>query len=62
MYIGRKALRDALYDTKDFQGLTGKLNCDQYGDCADPRIAIYQTTIDNVKKLVKPTVPIWKPY
>jgi branched-chain amino acid transport system substrate-binding protein len=62
MYIGRKALRDALYGTKDFQGLTGMLNCDQYGDCADPRIAIYQTSVDNVKKLIKPTVPIWKPY
>ncbi len=42
-YIGRKALRDALYATKNFKGLTGTLTCDQYGDCADPKIAIYQT-------------------
>lgn len=43
-YIGRKALRDALYATKSFKGLTGTLNCDRYGDCADPVIAVYQVT------------------
>ncbi|MDI6771791.1 MAG: branched-chain amino acid ABC transporter substrate-binding protein [bacterium] len=42
-YIGRKALRDALYATKNFKGLTGTLTCDKYGDCADPKIAVYQT-------------------
>lgn len=41
-YIGRKALRDALFSTKAMGGLTGTLNCDQYGDCADPKIAVYQ--------------------
>ena len=62
LYIGRKALRDALYATKNMQGLTGKINCDEYGDCADPKIAIYQTTASNVKDLVMPTKPVWKPY
>jgi branched-chain amino acid transport system substrate-binding protein len=62
LYIGRKALRDALYATKNFKGLTGTLSCDQYGDCADPRIAVYQTTEENVKKLVMPDKPFWKPY
>lgn len=42
-YIGRKALRDALFATKGFKGLTGTLTCDKYGDCADPKIAVYQT-------------------
>lgn len=42
-YIGRKALRDALFATKNFKGLTGTLTCDKYGDCADPKIAVYQT-------------------
>ncbi|MBP1738615.1 MAG: putative branched-chain amino acid transporter, periplasmic amino acid-binding protein, partial [Deltaproteobacteria bacterium] len=41
LYIGRKALRDALYATKNYKGLTGNLTCDQYGDCADPKIAVY---------------------
>jgi branched-chain amino acid transport system substrate-binding protein len=62
LYIGRQALRDALYATKGFKGLTGTLSCDAYGDCADPRIAVYQTTADNVKKLVMPDKPFWKPY
>ena len=62
MYIGRKALRDALYATKNMQGLTGTINCDEYGDCADPHIAIYQTTAENVKNGVMPTKPVWKPY
>jgi branched-chain amino acid transport system substrate-binding protein len=62
LYIGRKALRDTLYATKGMKGLTGTINCDQYGDCADPKIAIYQTTADNVKNLAMPTKPNWKPY
>ena len=62
LYIGRKALRDALYATKDFKGLTGNLTCDQYGDCADPRIAIYKTSAENIKNLVLPDKPFWKPY
>jgi branched-chain amino acid transport system substrate-binding protein len=62
LHIPRKGLRDALYATKGMQGLTGTITCDQYGDCADPRIAIYETTPDNVKNLVMPDTPIWKPY
>ena len=42
LYIPRKALRQALYETKNFQGLTGNLTCDQNGDCADPKIAVYE--------------------
>jgi len=60
--IGRKALRDALYATKDMKGLTGNLTCNKFGDCADPRIAVYITTADNVKKLEMPDTPFWKPY
>ncbi|MGD1986684.1 MAG: branched-chain amino acid ABC transporter substrate-binding protein [Desulfobacterales bacterium] len=62
LVIGRKALRDALLATANMQGLTGKINCDQYGDCADPKIAVYQTSEENVKKLVTPTKPYWKIY
>jgi branched-chain amino acid transport system substrate-binding protein len=60
--IDRGKLRDALYATKGFKGLTGTISCSQYGDCADPKIAVYKTTAENVKDLVMPTVPIWKPY
>ncbi len=62
LYIGRKALRDAMYATKNYQGLTGNLNCDEYGDCADPKIAIYQTAAENVKQGAMPSKPVWKPY
>ena len=62
LVIGRKAVRDALLATKNMQGLTGKINCDQYGDCADPKIAIYQTAKENVKEGKMPDKPYWKPY
>ncbi len=62
LHIGRKALRDALLATSTMQGLTGTITCDQYGDCADPKIAIYQTAAENVKQGAMPTKPYWKPY
>ena len=40
--IGRQALRDALYGTTNFDGITGLLSCNENGDCADPKIAVNQ--------------------
>jgi branched-chain amino acid transport system substrate-binding protein len=62
LYVCRQKLRDALYATKGMKGLTGTITCNQYGDCADPRIAVYQQTAENIKKLVNPETPYWKPY
>ncbi|HLE53028.1 MAG TPA: branched-chain amino acid ABC transporter substrate-binding protein [Anaerolineales bacterium] len=42
IHIGRQALRDAIYATKDFQGITGSLTCSELGDCGAPVIAVYQ--------------------
>ena len=42
LHIGRQAMRDCLYGTADFQGITGNLTCNEYGDCADPKIAVNQ--------------------
>jgi len=42
LLIGRQDLRDALYATKGFEGITGELNCDEYGDCAFPQISVSQ--------------------
>jgi len=53
LHIGRQALRDALYATEGYEGVTGTLNCDQYGDCADPEIAVNQ--IQNGEY-----VPLWR--
>ena len=62
LYIPRSKLRDAMYATKGMKGLTGTISCGPTGDCADPRIAVYQQTADNIKKLVNPETPVWKPY
>jgi branched-chain amino acid transport system substrate-binding protein len=40
LHIGRQALRDALYATSDYQGLTGSLTCDEYGDCGVARFQV----------------------
>ena len=40
LHVGRKALRDALYATSGYQGLTGSLTCDAYGDCGVPRFEV----------------------
>jgi len=40
LHIGRQALRDALYATTGYQGLTGSLTCDEYGDCGAIRLQI----------------------
>ncbi|HEV2951785.1 MAG TPA: branched-chain amino acid ABC transporter substrate-binding protein [Actinomycetota bacterium] len=40
LYIPRQAFRDSLFATSDFEGLTGTLTCDEFGDCADPNITV----------------------
>jgi len=37
LHVGRQALRDALYTTTGFPGLTGSLTCSRYGDCGVAR-------------------------
>ncbi len=34
LHMGRQRLRDALYSTKAFKGVTGNLSCNQFGDCS----------------------------
>lgn len=34
LHVGRAKIRDILYATKTFKGVTGTLSCDQFGDCA----------------------------
>jgi branched-chain amino acid transport system substrate-binding protein len=40
LLIGRQALRDALYATSGMDGITGTITCNEYGDCADPKISV----------------------
>jgi len=61
LHIGREALRDALFAVKDYQGLTGTLNCDQNGDCGATIVAIFQLTQQDFANLQMPSKPVWKP-
>lgn len=40
--IDRAALRQYLYDVEGFEGLTGTLACNDFGDCANPAIGIFR--------------------
>jgi branched-chain amino acid transport system substrate-binding protein len=40
LHIGRQALRDELYATTGYQGLTGSLTCDKFGDCGAARFNV----------------------
>jgi branched-chain amino acid transport system substrate-binding protein len=42
LHIPRRALIDAMYGLTGFDGLTGSLSCNKFGDCAKPLIAIMQ--------------------
>jgi branched-chain amino acid transport system substrate-binding protein len=60
LHVHKQAFRDAIAAT-DMQGMTGHIQCDANGDCADPKIAIYQATQDNLANLVMPQDPVWFP-
>ena len=64
VHIGRQALRDAIYGTTGFAGLTGTLACDENGDCATGEaLAVYQISqamVDGSEDLVAST-PVWQP-
>ena len=46
IHIDRQKLRDALYKTKGYEGITGSITCDEFGDCADPAIDVVQNTAE----------------
>ena len=57
LHLGRQALRDALYGTSGYAGLTGSLTCDKFGDCGlahfkivrlDDPAAGFESLADNV--------------
>lgn len=43
-YVGRKALRDALFATKGHEGISGLIECDEHGQCAGFKFAVYRFT------------------
>ncbi len=50
LHIGRQALRDAMYATADYEGITSRITCDEFGDCGIPRF--------NIVRLDDPTAGI----
>jgi branched-chain amino acid transport system substrate-binding protein len=59
LFIPKKALRDAIFATKDFPGLTGTLSCSPTGDCGAPLIAVYELTAAEAGGSWPPAAPIW---
>jgi branched-chain amino acid transport system substrate-binding protein len=55
------ALRDEIYSTADYQGITGVLTCNETGDCGAPAIGVYQITqaIVDDPTGAWPPAPIW---
>jgi branched-chain amino acid transport system substrate-binding protein len=59
--IGRQALRDAMYATSAFPGLTGTLSCDANGDCATGEaLAVFIITAQEVAGRWPPQL-LWRP-
>lgn len=64
VHIGRQALRDAIFATSGFAGLTGSLTCDENGDCATgAALAVFQVTAEMVAGSAElmTSTPFWTP-
>ena len=61
MSVDLGALREALYATTDYAGVTGTLTCTEFGDCSDPVIAVYQIGADTIEDEVWPPAVAWSP-
>lgn len=44
LYVGHAALREAIAETENFEGLVGMLTCEEFGDCGTGRVNIYHHT------------------
>ena len=64
LHIGRAKIRDILYATKTFKGVTGTLSCDQFGDCAKSSFQILRLDDPNLglkgleANVVFPSTPV----
>jgi branched-chain amino acid transport system substrate-binding protein len=59
LYVPRGALREAIFATKDFPGITGTLSCTPTGDCGAPIIAVNQISAAEVAGGWPPTAKVW---
>lgn len=62
LLIGRRALRQAVAATAEFEGLTGTLTCSPAGECASGEaLAIFQITDEAIAGEVWPPPIVWMP-
>ncbi|MEX1296899.1 MAG: branched-chain amino acid ABC transporter substrate-binding protein [Candidatus Limnocylindrales bacterium] len=54
-------LRSAVYATTDYEGATGTLSCDEFGDCSSPNIVVYQIGTEQIEDGVWPPAVVWNP-
>ena len=48
LYVDRAALRQAIAETENFEGLLGLLSCDDFGDCGTGGVSVYHHTDGSV--------------
>jgi branched-chain amino acid transport system substrate-binding protein len=62
LHIPRQALRDAMSGTSGFNGLSGNLTCNEYGDCATGEaLGIFQITDAEITDGNWPPAVVWTP-
>jgi branched-chain amino acid transport system substrate-binding protein len=44
LYVPKGALRDAIYATDGFEGLTGTISCDEFGQCGSGGLSVFQVS------------------
>ena len=57
--VDLQALRDRIYATENFEGVTGTLTCGEFGDCGAPLIAMYQIGAETLEDEVWPPAKVW---
>jgi branched-chain amino acid transport system substrate-binding protein len=60
LYVPKGALRDAIFATSGFVGLTGSLSCNSDGDCGSTGVVVSQITQEVIDGAWPPPV-IWRP-
>ena len=54
--IDRQKLRQALHNTKNYQGLIGSLSCDMFGDCGTQQLVIFEHLDTNNPELLEENI------
>lgn len=60
LVIGRSALRDSLADSEEIEGLAGRLNCDETGECGAATYGVYVLDTAVLNNTVWPPPVVWQ--